>query len=144
MTWDELYGLQTWLAAREPRTCDFSDMDGPGIVPPFSRVRNADKTICWTNGIVEERGIAVFHQEGGEALPIDLIVRGFGPDEGVADRLVGHILAWEAAGRPLMSDIRITVLPKDMPYEPADDEVMVPKRWNKLAVRFGARDEAPG
>ena len=145
VTWDELYGLQTWLAAREPRTCEFNDMDGPGrIVPPFDRVRNADKTICWTNGIIEERGVAVFHQEGGEAQPIELLVRGFGPDKGVAERLVGHILAWEAAGRPSMSDIRITVLPIDTPYEPADDEMMVPKRFHKLAVRFGTGSLAPG
>ena len=37
-----------------------------------------------------------------------------------------------------MSDIRITVLPMDAPHEPADGEVMVPKRFHKLAVRFGA------
>ncbi len=144
VTWDELYGLQTWLAAWEPRTCEFNDMDGPGIVPPFNRVRNADKTICWTNGIVEERGIAVFHQEGDDPQPIELLVRGFGPDRGVTERLVGHVLAWEAAGRPLMSDIRITVLPIDTPYEPADEEVMVLKRWNKLAVRFGTGAIAGG
>jgi protein-L-isoaspartate(D-aspartate) O-methyltransferase len=145
VTWDELYGLQTWLAAREPRTCDLNDMDGPGrIVPPFSRVRNADKTICWTNGIVEERGIAVFHQETGEEQPIELLVRGFGPDQDVAERLLKNILAWEAAGRPVMSDIRITVLPMDTPYEPAENEVMVAKRWNKLAVRFGTGAVAAG
>jgi protein-L-isoaspartate(D-aspartate) O-methyltransferase len=145
VTWDELYGLQTWLAARKPRTCEFNDTDGPRrIVPPFFQSQNADKIICWTNGVVEERGIAVFHQEGGEAQPIDLIVRGYGPDAGVAERLLKNILAWEAAGRPLMSDIRITVLPMDTPYEPAGDEVMVPKRWNKLAVRFGARGVAAG
>jgi len=139
VTWDELYGLQTWLSAREPRACEFNDTEGPGrIVPPFFQSQNADKTICWTDGIVGVHGIAVFHQEGGDAQPIELIVRGYGPDEGVAERLVEHVLAWETAGRPLMSDIRITVLPMDTLYEPADDEVMVVKRWNKLAVKFGA------
>ena len=143
VTWDELYGLQFWLAAREPCTCGFSDMDGPGrIVPPFYQERNADQAICWTDGILDESGIAVFHRDAGEAQPIELLVRGYGHDRGVAERLVGHILAWEAAGRPSMSDISITVLPIDTPYEP-DDEVMVPKRWNKLAVRFVTGGVAP-
>jgi protein-L-isoaspartate(D-aspartate) O-methyltransferase len=70
VTWDELYSLRLWLAAREPRTCEFNDADGPDrIIPLFYQVRNADQVICWTDGILEERGIALFHREAGQAQP---------------------------------------------------------------------------
>ena len=139
VTWDELYGLRLWLAAREPRTCEFYDVEGPDrIIPLFYQDRNADQAICWTDGILEERGIAVFHRDADQAQPFEILVRSYGPDRGVAERLVEHISAWEAAGRPSISDIRITVLPMDTPYQPANNEIMVPKRWNKLVVRFSA------
>ena len=144
VTWDELYGLRLWLAAREPRTCEFNDVDGPDrIIPLFYQARNADQAICWTDGILEERGIAVFHRDADQAQPFELLVRSYGSDHGVAERLLGHISAWEAAGRPSISDIRITVLPMDTPYQPVDDEIMVPKRWNKLVIRFRADASSP-
>ena len=143
-TWNELYGLRLWLAAREPRTCEFNDVDGPDrIIPLFYQARNADQDICWTDGILAERGIAVFHRDADQAQPFELVVRSYGPDVGVAERLVGHISAWEAAGRPSISDIRITVLPMDTPYQPVDNEIVVPKRWNKLVARFRADPSSP-
>ncbi len=144
VTWDELDGLRVWLAAREPRTCEFSEGDRPNrIFPLFHQARNADQTICWTDGILEERGIAVFHRDADQAQPFELLVRSYGPDHGVAERLVAHISAWEAAGRPSISDIRITVFPTDTPYQPVDNEILVPKRWNKLVVRFRAEPSPP-
>ena len=144
VTWEELYGLRLWLAAREPRTCEFNDVDGPDrIIPLFYQARNADQAICWTDGIIEERGIAVFHRDAGQVQPFEILVRGYGTDRGAAERLVGHISAWEAAGRPSISDIRITMLPIATPYQPTDTEIVVPKRWNKLVVRFMADPSSP-
>ena len=146
VTWDELYGLTLWLAAREPRACEFNDLDGPGpdrIIPPFYQARNGDQAIFWTDGIIEERGIAVFHRDADQTQPFELLVRSYGPDRDVAERLMGHVSAWEAAGRPSISDIRITVLPMDTPYQPVDNEIMVPKRWNKLVVGFTADPCSP-
>lgn len=66
VTWGELNGLWLWLAAREPRICEFNDKDGPDrIVPPFYQARNADQAICWTDGIIEESGSAVFNRDAG-------------------------------------------------------------------------------
>jgi hypothetical protein len=69
----------------------------------------------------------VFNRGAGQAEPFELLVRSYGPGRCVAERLAGHVKAWEAAGRPPVSDVRITMLPIDTPYQSGDNEVVVPK-----------------
>jgi protein-L-isoaspartate(D-aspartate) O-methyltransferase len=128
VTRGELNGLWLWLAARGPKTCEFNDADGPDrTIPPFYRSRNAGEAICWTDWIIDELWIAVFNRGTGQAELFELLVRSYGPGRRVAERLAGHVSAWEAAVRPPVSDVRITMLPIDTPYQSGDNEVVVPK-----------------
>jgi hypothetical protein len=68
-----------------------------------------------------------------EPRPFELHVRGFG-DGAVGDRLRRHARAWDAAGRPASSGLRIRALPIDATYTPNAAEHVVEKRWTRLVL----------
>lgn len=68
--------------------------------------------------------------------PFPLFVRQFGSDESAAQRLIGLIQAWEAAGRPSMEGMHIQVYPKDSEYFPSKGELVIEKQWTKLVVAW--------
>ena len=63
-----------------------------------------------------------------------LSVRRFGPDEQLAERLIEHLSAWERAGRPSTTGLRIRAYPQEVPYAPSAGEIMIAKRWTRLIL----------
>jgi protein-L-isoaspartate(D-aspartate) O-methyltransferase len=69
-----------------------------------------------------------------DSLPFDLFLRSFGPDETLPQRLIGHIAAWDAAGRLSSEGLRIRAYPKDTDYVPSANEHVVVKQWTQLVL----------
>ncbi len=63
-----------------------------------------------------------------------LFVRQFGADESLARRLVARVQAWDAAGRPSSTGLRVRAYRKGWPYLPSEHEIVVEKRWTRLVL----------
>jgi len=63
-----------------------------------------------------------------------LRVRRFGPDEQLAERLIEHLSAWERAGRPSTTGLRIRAYPQEVPSAPSVGEIRMSKRWTRLVL----------
>jgi len=144
--------LSHWLAFREPGYCDViaeGEAAERGMVPALFDHRYSSVTgtvkMAGTSGVLGDQGLCLFMRpldapseaEAGADVwgrPFELFLRTFGPDDALADRIVEHIRAWDAAGRPSKEGLRIRAYPKDAGYRPADGEVVVDKRWSKLVL----------
>lgn len=145
----EAFGsLSMWLALHEPGVC-YLDI-GPelvkrGRIPHTFRFSNG-----WASadGIFEGSSICILTRPPGQESPLNipsnappfaLNIRCYGSDAGIVQRLLEQLRAWDTAGRPSASDMRIRAYPLDADYAPSSDESVIPKRWNKLVVGTGAR-----
>jgi len=144
-----LWGLHLWLALCEPRFCALyalGDMTERGIVPVLQRRR--DKFIE-TVGLYDGTTLCLLthppDQLPSPALPLapdsplDLVVRRFGPDTTLTQRLREQAAAWEAAGRPFawsadwtVENLRIRAYPREAAYTPAVNELVVDQRSARL------------
>ena len=97
-------GLSLWLAVREPRWCTLSEVAG-GDVPLLRAAPMAGVESSVTAGILGDDGVAVLSRADGE-----LTVLGYGNDA-VAGDLLGHVRAWESAGRPGTDGLRVDAYP---------------------------------
>lgn len=68
--------------------------------------------------------------------PFDLFVRTFGTNDALAERVIGQIKAWDAAGRPHPKDVRIRAYPKDTGYSPSEGELVVDKPWSRFVLNW--------
>ncbi|MDQ5854177.1 MAG: methyltransferase, FxLD system [Chloroflexota bacterium] len=66
----------------------------------------------------------------------ELLVRSFGPDVGLAERMIEQIRAWDAAGRPDEEQLRIRVNGHDSAYVPSASESVVEKRWTRIVLNW--------
>ncbi|MGW4799130.1 methyltransferase domain-containing protein [Nonomuraea sp. NPDC004297] len=117
-------GLALWLALHEPRWCGVSGDFGRGPV--------------YTAGLAEPGGVAVLQADGS------LTVRGHGAAGArLAAELAAHVRAWDEAGRPEASTLRIEAHPNtpnapNLPDDPAaGGRVVIRKRHTTLVVGFG-------
>ncbi|MGH2372513.1 MAG: methyltransferase, FxLD system [bacterium] len=142
--------LSHWLSFRESGYCTViaeGDAADRGIIPdlfrwsPVSTVRQVS-----THGVVGARGVCLFMRPsdappGAEGdppwrQPFDLCVRTFGTDDALAERVIEHVKAWDAAGRPHPKELRIRAYPKDAGYRPSEGELVVDKRWSRLVLNW--------
>jgi hypothetical protein len=71
--------------------------------------------------------------EGDLLAPISITARGFGPGGGeLAQRLVGHIRAWDSHGRPSTTDLQIRASPSEA--EGGQRAVIIDKRHTRIAL----------
>jgi len=105
--------------------------------------------VRYANGLLAADGAAFLTRRLSDRLPASdeareqndfaLDVLGYGP---AGDRLGGQLvelsLAWEAAGRPASSRLRVRVYGPDAPYDLAPGEVLVQKRCTRLVVDWPA------
>ena len=140
--WEAVLGaLALWISLREPRLCILSaegEIVDRGIVPCFMEWEGEWKR-CWTIGILEGSSICVFTPSPSHGPPPEeaggrLVVRSYGPDKSLAQRLMDHVASWDAAGRPSSTELRIQTTPLDNAYLPAADEVVVRKEWHRLVL----------
>jgi protein-L-isoaspartate(D-aspartate) O-methyltransferase len=140
-------GLTPWLELREPDLVGLS-ADGEtitrGLVPCLLE-GGGPSSWCYTCGLLGEASLSVLARRPapGPALassrdeqPFELIVRRCGAAEGeaLARRLIEHVTAWDAAGRPSTQGMRIRAYPAEADYAPAPDEIVIPKRWTRLVL----------
>jgi protein-L-isoaspartate(D-aspartate) O-methyltransferase len=139
-------GLSLWLATREPALCNLGAegaLAASGIVP-YLFGWEGSRPVCFTSGVLEDASLSVLMRPHGQPpaadLPGDaafeLFVRTFGPSDAPAQRLIDHVAAWEAAGRPATSQLHIRAYPHESGYVPSPAEVVVPKRWTQLVLSW--------
>ena len=94
-------------------------------------------------GLLGDDGLSVFvrppnqdspSEEPVGPRPLELFVRSFGPETELANRLVGQVRAWDAAGRPSSEGLRIRAYQGDTDYVPSTNEFLVRKRWTQLVL----------
>lgn len=152
----EVYGgLIPWLAFGEAGFC-WLQATGPASgerpVPSLFAVAGKYRS---TAGVHDGRSACFLARppdapvpatEAPEPPPFELFVRGFG-DAAPIQRVLERIAAWEARGRPGTEGLRIRIYPIGVEYSPRPDEVVVPKRWNRLVLDWpdqaGRRASAP-
>lgn len=117
-------GVGLWLALHEPDIGQLSTLGaavGRGLVPAVV----ASPGMALTTVLVGERALAAFVRPDPAGVPaarFDLGVQPFGPEaEDLVRRLVGHVHAWAARGRPSTGDLHIRAYPPTA----ADDEAEI-------------------
>jgi protein-L-isoaspartate(D-aspartate) O-methyltransferase len=144
-------GLDMWLALREPdmgRLVAWDDMVAHDLVPPLYGLGQA-RQVVFSSALIGESGLAALMRPPGQPAPLidysellvpgpsfPLFVRQFGADQVLARRLVDHIRAWDAAGRPSTDRLRVRAYRKEagcVPFE-KQEEIVVEKRWTRLVL----------
>jgi hypothetical protein len=144
------HSLSLWLALHEP-TYGFMIAQGAlaerGLVPYLYGV-SGQYRVTW--GVLAPTTAGVLMRPPGHApcldatdhaAPFEVFVRLIGTEEAVAHQVIGHIRAWEAAGRPPLDALSITAYPREMEYHPAEQERVIAKRWMQFV--FGWRSRMP-
>jgi protein-L-isoaspartate(D-aspartate) O-methyltransferase len=140
-------GLSLWLAIREPSLCSLSAEGAPaesGIVPYFLGFTRP-ALARFTGGLLDEASLCVLMRphglppatdEADSPAAFELFVRGFGPQDTLARRLIEQIATWDATGRPAIRGLQIRAYPHDHDYGPLANEAVIPKRWTKLVLSW--------
>jgi protein-L-isoaspartate(D-aspartate) O-methyltransferase len=138
-------GLFLWLALHAPGYCALGtqgEMTDRGIIPLLFG-HSGQWNTSFTSGLLEERGLALFMRPPDatppleklmEPVPFTLWVRGYGPDETIADRLLEQARAWDAAGRHATNGLRIRAYPADSGYSPGPTEAIIQKPFSHFVV----------
>jgi hypothetical protein len=145
-------GLGMWLAVHEPgmgRLVARDDMIAHEIVPPLYGLGQT-RQVVFSAALFGEHGLAALMRPPGQSAPlgnysalfapgpaVPLFVRQFGTDETPARRLVDHIRAWDAAGRPSTDRLRVRAYRRETGRGPLGEEngIVIEKRstWLVLA-----------
>lgn len=140
----ESIGLRIWLALREAVACllyargAFVEQNAnsfagpPSVVGLTTFVGLADGgTTC----VLLHRPDAI----ASRGMPAELVVRSFGPDNQLADRLIAQITAWERAGRPgrwgphgAIAGFRVRAYMRGTEHVPMAHEAVITRRWAQL------------
>jgi len=140
-------GVSLWLALHAPDMCGLTaigDVAGRAIVPDLFAI---SPTYHATVGLLGPAALSVLtrprdhNAEAGQAPDdtLDLWVRNFGEDEGLARALIGHLTAWEAAGRPSTAGLRIRAYPPDAEPAGEADETVIVKGRMRLVLDWPSR-----
>ncbi len=139
----ELHGLRLWLALHEPDFCDL-----------LARESHAGQTPVPAVGLCHDSTLALLASVQGLPSALDrspfssarhaLLVRSFGPDDELAQRLVAQVVAWDRARRPFSQEhggalggVLLRAFPIDVPYHRAPDNVALDRRSTRLVFSWG-------
>ena len=150
-TYIDFWGLRTWLTLRDSAYCELLGKSGSAeqnnkkyaAIPSIGQISDGSTA---TYGLCVDNTISLFMRPAIENFsepdywlqPFEPVIRSFGPDSNVAQRLLAQVKAWHEAGRPfqwhswdILQSIRIRVYPLEDTYEPGPYEL--------LSVRKGSR-----
>ncbi len=138
---EELWrGFSLWLATHAPSMCILGatgEIAGKSFVPA---ILGAGARSRYTVGLQAGNTLCVLARSTGDVLPSDaLVVRRFGPDERLAQELIDHLAAWDQAGRPSTTGLRIRAYPRDSVYIPAANDLVIAKEHTTLVLDWGDR-----
>jgi len=128
-------GFNLWLATHESAMCTLAavgDVMARDLVPA---VFGSGALYRSTLGLLADTTLCVLARPADAGSSVDaLSVRRFGPHADLTQRLIGHLEAWEAVGRPTTTGLRIRAYPQDTPYAPSSAEVVVAKHHSQLIL----------
>ena len=147
---DVIGGLGLWLALHEPNMVQLAAGDEAmehDIVPPLYGLGQTRKVAFGWASIGEE-GLAALMRPPGQSAPLlnycdlfvpgpsfPLYVRQFGSDESLARRLVDHVRAWDAAGRPSTDGLCVRAYRQEAEPVPLEEgDIVIEKRWTRLVL----------
>lgn len=133
-------GLLPWLGRHAPDRCTLTVERPLAYLPTPPCLMGQPDRGCLAPGLLSENGLGflVYPNEWRWGTPIELRVRQFGPDPAPAQRLLNHVRAWEAAGRPTTARSRIRAYPIGMAIELPPEAFVVSRRWTRFVL-----DERP-
>jgi protein-L-isoaspartate(D-aspartate) O-methyltransferase len=144
VSWEDLWsGISLWLALHAPTICHLAAMGTfaeHNLVPDLF---GGSSTFHATVGLLEETTLCVLmrspdhassREPSPETLFWPLLIRRFGPNKQLAERLIQHLMTWESAGRPSSTKCRLRVYPQEVSYVPQATEIVVAKRWSRLVL----------
>jgi protein-L-isoaspartate(D-aspartate) O-methyltransferase len=130
-------GLDLWLALHEPRIGAMTAIGAAADqewLPTLVRMPGEAGTAV----LLGPAGCAALVRLAAAAKPgsFEVGVRPFGAQGGeLADRLVAHLRAWAAAGRPVTADLRISAYPAGATTVD-DTAIVIDKRHTRLALTW--------
>lgn len=142
----EVFGsLGVWLALRERGSCSLGATEQAASRHGIPWMFRWHSGYCSVVGLAEGAGIALLTRPPGMELPagdplsappFELFVRGYGPGDGPARRLMDSVRAWDMAGRPSARGIHVRAYPRHVPCTPTPEELVVEKRWTRLVISW--------
>ena len=144
------FGLHIWLALHEMNYCQVSverSLLEHGIIPPLFPLYSSNKFTS-SFGLLGDSGLSLLTysplpstnaEEINSAIPFELFVRSFGSDNdgALTDKLIEQITAWNNAGSPTEENLHIEAYPRDTPYFPNPNEIVLQKQWTQLVISWG-------
>jgi len=150
----ELWGLRLWVALREPRFCELYAKGEATKESNFPALLRKADTSSATIGLYESGTWSLLSLEEDltpakdQRRPFKLMVRRFGPEWALTQRLQEQVTAWESAGRPFvwsaqgrMEGIRIRACPLEAGYIPQAHEILLKKRWTQFVFTPALHDQ---
>lgn len=144
-------GLRLWLEMHEARVGQLvakADTVERDLVPSLFGLGGVWKSV-FTVILVGKAGIAALMRPPGQTVSLvdinelerdsaafPLHVRQYGSDESPARRLVEHVKAWDAAGRPASNQLSVQAYPKKTTYIPSGNEQVIEKEWTRLILEW--------
>ncbi len=138
----ELWGLRLWLALREPHFCELYAKGEAARESSFPSLLRITDTFIATIGLYERGTWSLLSLEEDTTAakdhmrPFKLMVRRFGPERALTQRLQEQVTAWESAGHPFvwsaqgtMEGMRIRACPLETDYIPQAHEILLKKQW---------------
>jgi protein-L-isoaspartate(D-aspartate) O-methyltransferase len=144
----EVWGsLSLWLGFNVPGLCS---LQAEGIwasrdlVPCLFDIARR-RPVCSTEGVVALDGLALLGRladcdrtarrgEEPDNQPAELFIRSYGSGGRAVQQLLSVLAAWDSAGRPTNSSLRLRVYGANYAYAALPGEVVVPKRWTRLVI----------
>jgi protein-L-isoaspartate(D-aspartate) O-methyltransferase len=130
--------LHVWLVVREPSVCTLYAEAGVRAVP---NLFGSAERVRGSLGIVCADGLALLGWSAGPRSAVlhgarELSVEAPEASAAQAERLVGLIRAWQAAGRPGDAQLQIRAYARGQAPAPGPDEVVLDERWTRFLVRW--------
>ena len=147
-------GLGLWLGLHAP---NLASLNAPGDIAsrlglPCLFAFGGSPPTCFSVGLLGTQGLCLLRRpphapatqgEVGRGSTFELFVEAYGPaGPALANELLSHLEAWEAAGRPGTDGLRVRAYARDFAYRPAAGEIVVVKRQSQLVLDWPARPAA--
>ncbi|HEX6522773.1 MAG TPA: methyltransferase, FxLD system [Streptosporangiaceae bacterium] len=126
------WGLNLWLAVRDPRFCGLAEERVPDQQPRLAGMPLSSHSFHATYGIVSDAGGIAVLLGKAEA---ELVATGFGPDgAALAAELAAQVWAWAAAGRPQTAGLHVDAYPRSGADQPPPAHMLVERPHTRFGV----------
>jgi len=130
-------GLHLWLVTHQPGTCIL--WDGKRVPDLFGSLDGTDVhgTFCVLDDRLQTLALLAWANDSAQAG--ELVIQAPVGASGLAERVRDILQGWQAAGRPLDTDLQIRAYPRASGPAPAADDVVLDQRWSRLVLSWRRR-----